>query len=200
MAMPSNGSTVLVSIVRWQDPTVRDLELRPWWTADAEALRRAHDTTPDLATQTGGADLSTLGAARDYIGEELAVGERRRHWAIVADGVVVGDVGLSAIERRHDTAWVSYWLAAGARGRGDASRAVVAASGWAFDEGLFRLELGHRVNNPASCAVATRAGFRTEGIERQKLRYGSRRYDVELHALLRTDPRPSPDDGVRLVG
>jgi hypothetical protein len=35
---------------------------------------------------------------------------------------------------------------------------------WAFDDAeLFRLELGHRVNNPASCGVARAAGFAVEG-------------------------------------
>lgn len=56
--------------------------------------------------------------------------------------------------------------------------------------GLFRLELGHRVNNPASCVVAERAGFIAEGVERAKLKYGDERFDVELHARLATDPEP----------
>jgi RimJ/RimL family protein N-acetyltransferase len=47
------------------------------------------------------------------------------------------------------------------------------------------------VNNPASCAVAMRAGFAAEGIERAKLRYGVERFDVETHARLATDPAPS---------
>lgn len=38
--------------------------------------------------------------------------------------------------------------------------------------------------------MATRAGFVAEGVERQKLRYGTQRFDVETHARLRTDPRP----------
>jgi len=50
--------------------------------------------------------------------------------------------------------------------------------------------LGHRVNNPASCRVATRAGYPAEGVERAKLRYGDERFDVETHARLATDPAP----------
>ena len=53
--------------------------------------------------------------------------------------------------------------------------------------GLFRLELGHRLDNPASCRVASRAGFAAEGVERSKLRYGDLRFDVETHARLATD-------------
>ncbi|GEL99270.1 hypothetical protein CTE05_28170 [Cellulomonas terrae] len=55
------------------------------------------------------------------------------------------------------------------------------------------------MNNPASCRVATAAGFAAEGIERAKLRYGSDRYDVETHARLSTDPRP-PVELVPIVG
>lgn len=77
-----------------------------------------------------------------------------------------------------------------ARGHGYATRGLIAMSDWAFDDGLFRLELGHRVNNPASCPVASAAGFRAEGIEREKLRYDDLRFDVETHARLATDPRP----------
>ncbi|WP_235994945.1 GNAT family N-acetyltransferase [Nonomuraea montanisoli] len=53
--------------------------------------------------------------------------------------------------------------------------------------GLFRLELGHRVDNPASCRVAAKAGFLAEGIERGKLVYDGVRHDVERHARLATD-------------
>jgi len=50
--------------------------------------------------------------------------------------------------------------------------AARAISEWAFtDLGLFRLELGHRTDNLASCKVATRAGYAVEGVERAKLRY-----------------------------
>ncbi|RIJ14589.1 N-acetyltransferase, partial [Clavibacter nebraskensis] len=69
-----------------------------------------------------------------------------------------------------------------------ATRALAGAAAWGFADGLFRLELGHRVNNPASCRVATRSGFAAEGIERAKLRYGDERFDVETHARLATDP------------
>jgi RimJ/RimL family protein N-acetyltransferase len=71
-----------------------------------------------------------------------------------------------------------------------AQRLVRAVATWAFDEvGLFRLELGHRTNNPASCVVATRTGFLVEGLQRGKLSYDDQRY-VELHARLAPDPVP----------
>ncbi|MET0297604.1 MAG: GNAT family protein [Microbacterium sp.] len=164
--------------------------LRPWRETDAAALVDAFTSTPDLSTQLGGADLADVERAAAFIADDLAATERRRDWAIVADGRAVGSVGLSGIEHRHGTAWAYYWVASSARGRGLATRALASAADWAFAQGLFRVELGHRVNNPASCVVATRAGFIAEGVERAKLRYGDERFDVESHARLATDPVP----------
>lgn len=165
--------------------------LRPWVGRDASALVAAAQSAPDLATQFGGADLSSLRAAEAFIEQSLRFDERMKSWAIVEDDVAVGNVAASAIEFRHETAWRSYWLSLAARGKGYATSALVSVSGWAFESGLYRLELGHRVNNPASCRVATAAGFLAEGIEREKLRYGHERYDVETHARLATDPVPA---------
>lgn len=158
----------------------------------------AAQDAPDLATQFGGADLSTLHAAETFIEQSLRFDERAKNWAVVEDETVVGNVGLSAIEFRHETAWTHYWLSPAARGKGYAAGALAAVCDWAFENGLYRLELGHRVNNPASCRVATTTGFRVEGIEREKLRYGNDRYDVETHARLATDPVPSMATPVHL--
>jgi RimJ/RimL family protein N-acetyltransferase len=85
-----------------------------------------------------------------------------------------------------------YWLSAEARGKGLAVHAAASLANWAIEElNIFRLELGHRTNNHASCRVATRAGLVPEGLERAKLQYGDERFDVETHARLATDPSPS---------
>lgn len=167
-----------------------DTELRPWVAGDAPALLRAATSSADLAAQFGGTLPETLDDARRAIAEGLRSDEQARNWAIIRGGEPVGNVGLSAIEFRHGTAWASYWLREDARGSGLAARALASVAQWAFDAGLERLELGHRVNNPASCAVATRAGFAAEGVERAKLRYGNERFDVETHARLASDPPP----------
>lgn len=169
------------------DPTT---VLRAWSPEDAADLLACVERTADLAVQLGGAVPTTVTEAADHIRAHLRHVEPDLTWAVVRGGVVVGNVGLTGIERRHDTAWVSYWLDAEARGRGVAARAVATVAAHAFGLGLVRLELGHRTNNPASCAVAVRAGFLAEGVERAKLRYGTERFDVETHARLATDPAP----------
>lgn len=163
------------------------LTLSPWQDTDAGALAGAVRESPDLAVQLG-ATPGTEAEALDFLRTWLRDDERTRSFAIRTDGVAVGNVGLSQIEHRHDTAWVSYWVSVGARGRGVATWACRRVAELAFaDLGLFRLELGHRVNNPASCRVATAAGFAAEGVERARLRYGTERFDVETHARLATD-------------
>ena len=118
-------------------------------------------------------------------------------FAIELDGRAVGHVMAGAIDRRHDTAWVSYWVAPAARGAGLASRATASLAEHCFGAlGLFRLELAYRVNNPGSAGVARNAGFRIEGLERAKLRYldehgNPMRFDVHTCARLRSDG-PAP--------
>lgn len=164
------------------------VELRPWSADDAPALLHAVRESPDLARQLG-TTLDDIAACREHIETHLAPGAD--DLAITVDGVAVGNVGVSDVDPRHGTAWTYYWLTSGHRGRGLATRALATVATRAFTElGIFRLELGHRVNNPASCRVATRAGFAAEGVERAKLRYGAERFDVETHARLATDPVP----------
>lgn len=130
-------------------------------------------------------------ACARFIADHLTFGGARYAFAISVDGDAVGTVGISAVDPVHQAAWAACWLAAGHRGRGLAVRGLVTVSAWATEHlAVFRLELGHRTNNPASCRVATRAGYLAEGLERAKLRYGTDRYDVETHARLATDPAP----------
>lgn len=167
-----------------------DPHLRFWVASDAPALISAYRSSPDLAVQLGSPDLATEHLAQKFIADDLGRSDTHMNWAIITKGAAVGNAGITHIDRRHGTAWVYYWLAEPARGTGLATRALAAITEWAFADGLFRLELGHRVNNPASCGVATRAGFNSEGIQRQKLRYENERFDVELHARLASDETP----------
>ena len=163
--------------------------LRPWHVSDGVALLVARNTDPDLDKQFAN-DFHTEDEAAAYISEFLEFNDQIKNWAIVVDGVPIGNVGLSNISKSNQSAWAYYWLAANARGHGYASNALATVADWAFRNQIFRIELGHRTNNPSSCRVATNAGFLVEGLERQKLKYGAERFDVELHARLATDPSP----------
>jgi L-amino acid N-acyltransferase YncA len=96
----------------------------------------------------------------------------------------------------------------GRRGRGLATQALGALSGWAFsavDEGglgLRRIRLTHSVANAASCRVAAKAGFRQERTMRESFRYADGAWhDEHLHARTAdgsADPA-EPDDS-RIFG
>lgn len=151
---------------------------------DVDLLRN----TPELADAVAAARFAQKLAATEAEGTMcarviLGTGE--------AEGRVLGQVMASQIERTHSTAWISYWLRPEARGRGIASAALRQCVDVLHDEcGIYRLELGHRVDNPASGHVAAAAGFLLEGTERQRLAYGAQRYDVHRWARLAGDPRP----------
>ncbi|WP_405813288.1 MULTISPECIES: GNAT family N-acetyltransferase [unclassified Streptomyces] len=179
--------------VRERVEVSRDLVLRRWAMRDAASVRAAF-ADPLMREQTGRPIVSPEDAER-WIAERADEWEGGSAFAFaVVDGAsdgVLGHVSVGAVNRRHSVGWVSYWTTAAARGRGVASLACRVLARWAFDEAeLFRLELGHRVNNPGSCKVARAAGFSVEGRQRQKLAYDGIRYDVELHARLATDPEP----------
>jgi RimJ/RimL family protein N-acetyltransferase len=112
-------------------------------------------------------------------------GRVRAHWA-VADSqtaAVVGRASLKNVNLLGGQAEVAYWTLPIARGRGVASRAVEALTAWAFEEvGFHRLQLTHSVDNPASCRVATRAGYLLEGTKRSAGLHLDGWHDMHLHA------------------
>lgn len=163
------------------------VRLREWRADDAPVVLRAF-RAPDLRTQASW-PVVTLKDASGWITAWQGVGHA---FAVTIEGPegeqVVGNVAVSRLDEPGN-GWVSYWVVPEARGRGIAAAATGELARWAFGElGLYRLELEHRVNNPASCRVATKAGFRPEGIERGKLGHEGVRHDVERHARLATDP------------
>ncbi|MBV1779811.1 GNAT family N-acetyltransferase [Paeniglutamicibacter sp. ABSL32-1] len=168
--------------------------LRPWTdsAADIESILAAF-AADDMAGQSG-EPVNSEAAARRWVAPWIDPDNNSAvAFAIAKDGTAVGHVMAGAIDRRHDTAWISYWVAPEARGSGLASRATASLAEHCFGTlALFRLELAYRVDNPGSAGVARNAGFRIEGLERAKLRYLDERgmpvrFDVQTCARLRGD-------------
>ena len=113
-------------------------------------------------------------------------------WALTMrdDGRLVGSIGLT-LTRAHRRAELGYWVAKDEWGKGiatEASRAVIA---YAFDAlDLHRVDAHHYVENPASGAVMRRTGMQYEGRLRQVVWRDGVPRDLELYAILRSDPRP----------
>ena len=168
------------------------LRLRPWRADDAPAVLLAvRDTAiarwnpvdrPDPDLRVAQAWVEDRG---DWTGSEHA------SFAVVSadDDALLGSVSLFKIDRVHDNAEIGYWTVPRSRGRGVATTAVDLVARWAFDVGqLHRVQLYHAVDNPASCRVATKAGFLLEGRPRESFRYGDGQlHDEHLHGRLATD-------------
>ena len=115
---------------------------------------------PEIQRWTGVPDRRDLDAAERWItGDE----ERRRRWLsldLVAehDGDLVGEVGLSSIDRAAEVAEIGWWTVAGRRREGVASTAAGLVVAWASER--LRLTCAARCDpaNPGSVAVAERAG------------------------------------------
>lgn len=164
--------------------------MRPVLPEDAAAVLEAFRSAPDMARQ---GDVSDLAGAEQQVA--WLRGPSRRAFAITHEGGLVGVVAL-VVDDVNRNGWTFYWLHADHRGRGVASRATATVAGWALAAapeggGLERLELGHRVNNPASGGVALAAGFVQEGRERGKFLIEGERVDVLTYGRLCADPRPT---------
>lgn len=161
--------------------------LRSLTPEDAAAVLSAFASAPDMDRQ---GKVTSIGEAEAYISAHLAPESANLVWAIASTHRLVGLVCMQ-VDKKNLSGWVSYWMHADERGRGLTSRALATVADWALGEGgIERLELGHRVNNPASGAVARAAGFVKEGTERAKFRICSERVDVDTYARLRSDPQP----------
>lgn len=98
-------------------------------------------------------------------------------------GELVGCCGLDDWSKE-DVAQFGYWIAAGARGRGYATRAAVLLTRWLFERGAARVVLKIVAENQESVAVARRAGFVYEGTMRSRGVWQGRRCDVMWFAAL----------------
>jgi RimJ/RimL family protein N-acetyltransferase len=89
-----------------------------------------------------------------------------RTWSVLDAGTerLLGNVGLPRVEKTSGVAEVGYWVAPWARGQRVATRAAKAATRWAFEHGMGRVELMTDPANVRSQRVAIAAGFVRESV------------------------------------
>ncbi|MFF5455438.1 GNAT family N-acetyltransferase [Streptomyces sp. NPDC012950] len=166
---PRHRSSAPVVLQVAATPAFPALVLRPWRMEDVAALVEV-SRDPALRRWVSSAVGDDADGARWVRAQQRgwATGERFGFAVLEAQpGPVreqlVGNVVLKGVASGRPAAEVGYWTAAHARGRGVASRALEALTGWAFDafeaDGLERLELLHQVDNPASCRVAQKSRY-----------------------------------------
>jgi RimJ/RimL family protein N-acetyltransferase len=192
-----NPSVVTRGSERGEQPTLTGerVLLRPWRADDVAAVLAACQD-PEIQRWTqipvpyGRADaegfVTGMAPSTWADGGALFAVEAR------GDGALVGSTGL--FYPRDGLAEAGYWSAPGHRGRGFTVEALLVLCAWAFDEvGLRRVELHVDPDNTGSRGVAERAGFRAEGLLRQRFLHRGQPSDMLLYSLLATDPHPSRD-------
>lgn len=172
--------------IRLRPPVLGDVDAITWECQDPEIPRFTRITSPyrredavRFVEDTGRAWEAGASAAFLISGSD--------------DDEVLGSVGLMRLDDERAVAEIGYWVAAGARRRGVATRAVRMVGGWAVrDLGIARVELMTRVENVASQGVAERAGFTREGVLRSYTTLGCGLADVVMFSLLPADLPADP--------
>jgi [ribosomal protein S5]-alanine N-acetyltransferase len=119
--------------------------------------------------------------ARRFIAQstvELIDGREASYALCPARGTPVGSLGVRT-EREHARCELGYLLGPEGRGRGLMTRGVVLVTEWLLGPGGFaRVAIHVSTDNPASRAVAERAGFEREGILRSYHELKGERQDL----------------------
>lgn len=183
------------------EPHGHGVRLRTWdpeSDADARAWLRGVRDPEFRRWNTPLRPVTDVEGAREALrARELDAADGRSRSFRITDadsGTTLGHIGINQIDRHLRRAVVGYWVLPEARGRGVATRALLVAARWAFDDlWLYRLELDHALGHEVSCRIAERCGFPCEGTMRgaifQPERHDAFR-DAHLHARLATDPEP----------
>ncbi|MEU7028569.1 GNAT family N-acetyltransferase [Streptomyces sp. NPDC046275] len=178
--------------------TTARLRLRVFTPADTDAVHQACQS-PDIQRWTQVPSPYTREDAELFTTRIVPDGWRAdSDYAFAVEplegGPLIAAVGLHT--RGPGVREVGFWAVAEQRGRGYVTEAVGALAHWAFTAlGAHRLLWRAEVGNVPSRAVAERAGFVVEGVERAGLTNKGTARDCWLGALLPSDvglPSPVP--------
>jgi [ribosomal protein S5]-alanine N-acetyltransferase len=134
------------------------IRLRGWQPGDA--VWYAATVSGDELIQRFTSESPTVTVAE--VEDAIAANATRHDTAgfAICDALTGERLGNIALHHQHGAGDVSYWLAAPARGRGAATRALRLLSRWSIDHlGLTELRLWTHAENAASRRVAERAGY-----------------------------------------
>lgn len=168
-----------------------EILLRPFEPEDAERFARAAREssestrpwlpwcTPDYSEKDALAWFEDCAAGR-------AAGTSDEMGIFARDGgAFLGGAGLNSINKIHRFCTLGYWVAASARRRGVALRAVRAMVPHAFKvHALQRVEIVVAVGNSASEAVARKFGAHLEGIARNRLYLNEKPVAAKMFAMV----------------
>lgn len=150
-------------------PTLRDgdLVLRPKRASDVDAITAACQD-PEIQRWTLVPSPYTRADAEAYLAssaEDEKAGRSVNFLAVDAgDDTLLGSFSVMQLDREPGYGEIGYWVAAEARGRGIATRAVRLLADWARTQlRLTRIDILPHKENLASRRVAEKAGFGDTG-------------------------------------
>jgi RimJ/RimL family protein N-acetyltransferase len=164
-----------------------DLRVRSWCKDDLDALLR-HANNPKIAANLRDQfpHPYTRRDGIDYLNYVRSC-EVETSFALEYEGEAVGGVGFKlGLDIARLSAEMGYWLSEMYWGRGLTTRAVTAASDWAFDHyKLTRIYAMAFAHNVASMRVLEKAGFEREGLMRRSAIKNGVMLDQVLYAKVR---------------
>jgi RimJ/RimL family protein N-acetyltransferase len=158
--------------------------LRPWRESDIPAVFEACQD-PEIARWTAVPSPYTEQHARDFVAHGVPGRQDDVQFAMedAASGELLGSIAI--FQPQEGIGEVGYWVAAPARGRGVAVRAVRLVVGWALEaRDLRRIQIHTLPGNRASERVAEKAGFKREGVLRSYAVMKGRVTDITMFSLL----------------
>ena len=189
-----NSPVELPSFPEGYSLTTTRLSLRTPCSEDVEALW-PHVTDSRLATFLAWEPHQNQDETRSMIAALVDAQTLGKgfHWVVLRGDMVVGLVSLIDVRRTH-RAWtwnraeLAYWIAPGAQGQGFATEAAEAVMRFAFGPlGLHKLAVYHAVDNPPSCRVVEKLGFRLVGDEREAFSKQGRWHDLRHYEMLQSE-------------
>jgi RimJ/RimL family protein N-acetyltransferase len=158
--------------------------LRPWRESDIPAIVEAcqDQEIPRWTTVPSPYDEQH---AREFVAHGVQGRDDDVQFAIVdaESDELLGSIGF--FQPQEGVGEVGYWVAASARGRGAAVRAVRLVVGWALRaRELRRIQIHTLPGNRASERVAEKAGFTREGVLRSYAVMNGRVTDITMFSLL----------------
>lgn len=185
------------------DPPLSDgiVTLRPWAPEDAEFIHEACSDPSirrwlDVPESLEGATrlIETADRIWQRVAREGLPVQGAGHAFAITDAATGQLLGACDMGWHPGTAELGYWVAAPARGKGAATRAVRLLAAWAAELGATRVQITTDALNLHSRLVAARAGFVHEATLRSYgLRHG-RRYDLVYYAYFPGQDQAEQDE------
>lgn len=167
--------------------------LRPWSASDAEELvliadnKRIADNLRD-----GFPNPYSIDDAHNWLGMVLKMGEPVRFFAIVYEGRLAGSIGIVTKEDIYrKNVEIGYFIAEDFWGKGLATRALIAATAYAFETfDIIRAYAEPFTDNAASRRVLEKAGFTLEAIHRKNVIKNGLIKDSCIYTILKENFKP----------